>query len=66
MTTGDFFDELGLQDGDRPIMVNGMVALDDWDGVVDAFFLLLNGETEFTLRVNRGSSNIDLHYEIVP
>lgn len=41
VSSGDLADELGLQNGDRPLSVNGMT-LQHWDDVADAFFLVLN------------------------
>jgi hypothetical protein len=65
VSSGDLYDELGLQDGDKPLALSG-VTLDGWEGVADAFFQVLNGRTEFRLSVERNSTVVFLNYEIVP
>lgn len=64
-TTGDLYGLIGLEEDDKPLSIDG-IALDDWDGVAEAFFLVLNGETELTMVVERDSSPVTLFYEIVP
>jgi hypothetical protein len=65
VSSGDLLDELGLQDGDMPTQLNG-IDLEHWDDVADAFFLVLNGETEFRMAVSRSSSTVYIEYKIVP
>lgn len=65
-SSGELSYVLGLQNGDVPVSINEL-SLDDMDGVLEAYSqLYYGGETEFSLLITRGTSNITLDYEIVP
>lgn len=56
--------ELGLRNGDVPLTLNGY-SLATYEDVGIAFSALWsNGETSYTLVVDRNSSNITLNYWI--
>jgi hypothetical protein len=62
---GEAFSELGLEDGDILVELNGM-PLESWDDVLDAFVeLWMNEEeTEYELEIIRNSQTEFLNYEL--
>lgn len=62
VSSGDFFDHLGLEDGDVLEKINNDTIV-DMDDLIDANDDLLT-TSNFTLTVARGSGSTTLHYEI--
>ena len=65
-SSSTFVYKLGLRNDDIPQSINGMPLDDSFDGAQALGDLYLAGETNYTLVVKRGSSNITLYYEITP
>lgn len=62
--SGELLYELGLRDGDIPQALNGQ-SLDTYDDAAAALAEYLNGETDFTLEILRGTNTVYLYYSVV-
>jgi hypothetical protein len=63
-SSGEFLYELGLQNGDRPLGVNGY-GLNSWTQALVAMGrLYFSGTTSYTLTVKRGVNNVIFSYVI--
>jgi hypothetical protein len=65
--SGELLYELGLRNDDVPLTLNGF-PLDNYHDVASVFVeeYRTNGETEYTLTVQRGANNVNLFYELDP